>query len=328
MVQKKWMFTIVGILIVLAVIQGIYLNFSVVKAPPGEIEFATASTSADVTNSVPVASSASLDGGSSITLFANSDKIISASVTITDNNGCGDISSVNATLFDTNTTSDAANNNRTHYENSACVSNGGCTLGGTDLTDTYNCSFTLAHYANPTDAGSNHSVNTWTVNITPFDNATGTVDTDSQEINTLTAFTASSTLAFGTLALGADTGTTNTNGSITNTGNEQLDVQLDAFGVSDGDNFAMGCTTGSINVSFMEYRNTAFAYNESSNELQFGVNMTDTAVELELNVTQGTEEDTTPQKNISFGLALPGTGVGGDCTGTVTFTAVSDPNAD
>ena len=246
MVQKKWMFTTVSILIALAVIQGIYLNFSVTETYTKIISFAAASTSASVTNVIPVASSASLNSGSSITLLANTNKTVTATVTITDNNGCEDIDTVNATLFDTNTTFAAVNDNRNHYQNSSCKSDSACTAGGADLTDTFTCTFNMTHYANPTDAGSNHSGNTWTVNITPFDEATGTFSTDSQEVNTLTAFTAGSSLAFGTLALDADTGTTNTNSTITNTGNEQLDMQFDAFGKADGDGTAMNCSIGNI----------------------------------------------------------------------------------
>ena len=310
---------------ILVLILGLTLYIGAVH----ETEAATVSSSASVTNVVPSASSASLNGASDVTLSANANKTISATVTITDNNGCEDVDTVNATLYDTfEAVSNSPSNLRNRTINTSCSSNSDCTAGGSDLTVTYTCNFTMVHFANPTDAGSNHSTGIWTVNVTPYDEATGTSTTATQEINTLTAFTATSSLAFGELALDADTGSTNTNATVTNTGNEQLDMQLDAFGNTDGDGFAMNCSLGNVTVSLMQYSSQTFLYNKTSNVAADGINMTDTATELNLDVAQGSEATRAPIEDIAFGFGLPLTGVGGSCSGTVTVTAKSDPHKD
>ena len=286
----------------------------------GIVNAETASTSASVTNSVPVASSAALPV---ITLTSNTTTNVRGNITITDNNGCEDITSVTSTLFRTNITggSGAADNNRTHYS-ATCVSNSDCTAGGSDLTETYNCTFSMTHYADPTDAGSLYAATNWTFNVTPSDGTTGTSDSTVQELNTLTSLSLdTSSVAFGTLALGADTGSSNTNTTIANHGNEGLDVSLTGFGSSAGDNLSMTCTIGTTAINKLEYNNTGFTYGG-------GIALTNTTTELDLDIAQGSDSTPRPTKDVRYGFGLPSTGVEGSCTGTLTITAVSDPTTD
>lgn len=282
-----------------------------------------ASSTASVTNSAPTASSASLDGGSVITLTANTTTTVVGEATVTDNNGCEDITSVNGTLYRTNLTGGSNNvdDNQTHYTVN-CTPEADCTAGGSDLTRTYNCSFSVTHYADPTDAGSLNANTNWTFNATPTDGTEGTSDTDEQELNTLSALgLQDTTIAFGALALGADTGATNTNTTVANTGNEVLDVNLTGYGASSGDNLSMSCTIGTVPILNLEYNSTPFTYGG-------GIDLSNSSTELDLDIARGSDSDPIPLKEITYGFLMPSTGVEGSCTGTVSITAQSDPNTD
>ena len=127
--KKKTIYILASILFALAL----------TTVGPLIVEAATSATSASVTNSGPVASSAELNGATDITLTTNTTTSVVGTVTITDNNGCEDIDSVSGVLYRTNITggAGASDNNRTHYS-ATCTSNNDCTGGGSDLTETYN----------------------------------------------------------------------------------------------------------------------------------------------------------------------------------------------
>ncbi len=280
---------------------------------------ATASTTASVTSSLPVASSAVLNGGTAIILTTNTTTSVVGTVTVTDDNGCEAITGVTSTLFRTNVSggSGATNDNQTHYS-ATCVANADCTGGGGDLTRTYNCTFSMVHYADPTDAGSLNADTDWTFNATPSDGSTGTSSSTTRELNTLAALGLETTsMAFGTIALGANTTTTNKNISVANLGNEGLDVGLTGYGTTSGDNLSMTCTVGTAAINKLEYGAAGFTYG-------VGTALTNISTTLDLDLDRSSDS-THSTKTVQFGFGLPASGVSGSCTGTVVITAVSDP---
>ncbi len=280
-------------------------------------------TSAQVSNSLPVASSAELNGGADIVLTANSTRSVVGTVTITDTNGCADIQNVTATLFRTNITggSGAADNDRNHYS-VICTSNSDCS-GGSDTTETFTCTFNVHHFADATDIGSLYDTTDWTFNATPADaTSEGTSDSANQEIQTLTSVAVATTsISFGTLAVGADTGASNTNTTLYNTGNEPLDFSLRAYGSIDPDGYCMTCTTGNIDVGYLEYASSNFVYGS-------GTDMQQVDNELDVDLDRGSTGDETPVGYIYYGLGFPASGISGTCSGTIVLTAESDPTTD
>ncbi|MEM4267366.1 MAG: hypothetical protein QXK37_00890 [Candidatus Woesearchaeota archaeon] len=288
----------------------------------GNISFAaTATTSASVANSLPVASSVILNNGSDIVLTANSTTTVQVNATITDNNGCEDITQVTATLYITSVGSGASDNNQTHYS-ATCVSNGDCSGGG-DISETFHCNFSMTWYANPTDSGSANEGDNWTAEVVPYDGeGEGTSDTAIQELLTLTAMSLETTsISFGEISLGGDTADNNENTLIANHGNEQIDVELSGYGSSQGDGYCMVCTSGAVGVSYLEYSLNLFTYG-------FGTQLASSPTELDLDVAQGSDTTPRPTKSIYYGLGFPVSGISGTCTGTLVITAVSDPLAD
>ena len=297
---------------------------AVISIVPKLANAATSSSSASVTNSVPTASSAQLNGGSAITVTTNASTEVIGAVTITDNNGCEDIVNVTGILFRSNITNGATatNNNRTHY-NTTCTLNNDCTAGGSDITGTYNCTFNMEWYADATDAGSAFASTNWTFNVSPSDGTTGNTTAVVEELNTLTSLSLeTSSIAFGSLALGADTGATNQNTSIANHGNEGLDVSLTGFASTSGDNLSMTCTVGTTAINKLEYNSTTFTFGSGS------IALTNTSTELDLDIQYGNETVLRPTKLVYYGFGFPATGIGGSCTGNVVITATSDPSFD
>jgi len=296
------------------------LNFRTPKVKADE-----ASSSASVTNALPVASSVSIDSAAaSITLTEATTKTVTATFTVTDDNGCEDIDShatndTVAVLYRTNVTGgagctpDALN----CYSMSCSQDAGSCTAGGADLAATYTCTASVQFYADATDAGT-YITTDWTATATPRDNAgtDGTTAADTIEMDTLTALNVTTTIAYGALALGANTTTTDQTTVVTNTGNnDPIDIQLDGYGATDGDGYSMTCTIGTITIGNERYSLTA------ATDWSTKTQLTDTAANV---TTFDLAKGASSTKNVYWGFGMPSTGVGGSCTGKVNFTAITN----
>ncbi|MBI2410381.1 MAG: LamG domain-containing protein [Candidatus Kerfeldbacteria bacterium] len=278
-------------------------------------------TTTAVSNAVPVASSTSINtAAASVTLTENTTTAVTVTTTVTDTNGCSDIASAQAKFYRTSVGSGAADDDNNHYTVS-CTQDGGSCGGGGDNTATYTCTINTQYFADPTDAASVNSTDNWTALITPSDaTESGTTDSDTIEMNTLTALNVTSSVSYGTLALGANTDTTNQSTTITNTGNEGIDVSVSGYGSSPADGYALSCTIGKVSIGNEEYSTSTFDYDLA------GTALTGSATEIDLDIAQRTDASTTG--TLYWGMGMPTTGVDGSCSGTITFTAVSDPNID
>jgi len=248
----------------------------------------------------PVASNVAINGtDTSITLTENSTTNVVVTATVTDNSGCADILKVTVKFYETATGAGAADNANNHYTlTTPAVVQDTCE----GLVATYTATIPVQYYADPAE---------WTAQVTPTDEADGTVATDTITMNVLTALNVTGSIAFGELALNTDTGTTDT----TSTGNVAISVQVDGYGEVNGDGFAMTCTIGSITIGKERYSKTA------STEYASKTPLTDTAATVaDFSVAKRTTTKTTGI--IYWGFGLPLNGVGGSCSGTVVFTAI------
>lgn len=289
-------------------------------ASGGDIINATDGTNYDSGNNInwsfalPVASSVSIDSGAtSIDLSEGTTKNVVCTATVTDTDGYTQITSVEAKLYRTGVGAGAVDDNANHYTLSGdteCVPS-----NGSGTTEDYTCTFAVYFYADPTDVGSTYETDDWTCQVTPSDGAgVGTADTDTIEMDTLIALDVTATINYGTLALGADTGTTDQTTTVTNTGNAQIDIQLDGYGATDGDGYSMTCTIGTIPIGNERYSLTA------ATDWSTKTQLTDTATTLTaFDLAKGASST----KDVYWGFGLPSTGVGGSCSGKVNFTAVS-----
>ena len=143
-------------------------------------------------------------------------------------------------------------------------------------------------------------------------------------MSTLTGLSATAIIPYGELALDADTGLSNQTVTITNTGNECIDIQFDGYGTASGNGQgkAMDCTVGAVDIANEKYGFSDVTYDSLTYQLS------DTATERDADVVQRTNDASPSTKAAYFGFKMPATGVGGSCSGKVNFTAVSDPNQD
>lgn len=270
-----------------------------------------AATSATIGNTLPVASATSIDSAAaSITLTENTTTAVVCTATVTDNNGCADITTGSAVLYRTDVAggSGCTPDDNDCYTTTCTVDGGSCT-GGADLTSLYTCNISAQYFADPTDVGAVHAATDWSCTVTPTDSVgNGTTDTDTIEMDTLTALNVTATIAHGSLALNSDTGATNQTTTIINTGNESLDAQISGT--------AMTCDVlGSLAATQQKYDVSDVTYAS----LTYTLDGTPTTRTLTLPQRTSTEVSTP----VYWGLAIPASGVSGSCTGTNTFTAIA-----
>jgi hypothetical protein len=309
----------------------IFYSLFIVSLLGGLILFASdakaatqATATLTVTNSTPVGSNATITNSSPIVLTEATTTVVTATFTVTDNNGCEDIDSAvtktTATLYRSNVSGTyACTPNAAECYAMSCTQDAlSCTAGGSDLTATYTCTANVQFYADPTDAGSTYSATDWSATITPADNAgasTGGNATGTAEMGSLTAISVTTSISYGALALNANTGTTDQTTVVTNTGNRNIDTQVGGYGASSGDGYSMTCTVGTIPVANEKYSLIASTAYASKTALP-----TNTSPNT---VTTAITKGASATGNIYWGMGLPATGVGGSCSGKVNFTAVN-----
>lgn len=283
---------------------------------------ASSSAASFTTNVLPQASLANIDlGADAINLIANGAKAVSGTATVTDSDSCQDISTVTARLYRTAAGHDGATDNTIRYALSCSQDEGSCTGPG-DTTATYTCTVNVQYYADPTDTGSLYASDNWTMRVTPSDEvATGTVSNDTIEMNSLVALTTSGATNFGTLALGADTGAANQTITVTNVGNTRLDINLSTYGSAPADNKSFACTIGTIPSANVKYSLTSFTYASAGTAMSTNPVEVDADILKPINATPSTV-------TLYFGLGMPGSAVGGTCSGTSTITAINDTAGD
>lgn len=275
-------------------------------------------SSASVTNVVPISSGVMLAPDlPTITLTENSTTPVTVTATVTDDNGCENISAVSVKLFRTDKTAACGDDPNDCYTQAATLDSGSCTPGGSDLSANYSATISAQYYADPTDVGSANAGTTWSAHVTPSDGLGGTAGADDvKEMSTLTALNVTSTIAYGSLALGADTGTSDQTTVVTNTGNVAIDTQVDGYGLANGDGNSMKCTIGTVTIGSEKYSATAL-----QDYATLKTALTDTAATVAgFNIAQRT--DTSTSGSLYWGFGMPSGGVSGSCTGTVVFTAI------
>lgn len=187
-------------------------------------------------NSLPVVDEVVIDGGNSaVTLIEGTTQDVQCSATVTDADGHADVESVQAFFFRTSvgtSTPDDNNHKYTLEGDSECVPS-----GGSGTVESYTCTFAVLYYADPTDAGSPYSSDTWTCEVRAYDGtATSSPATDTVEMNSLIALSIDPTdITYGTVLPGNTS--TGPSVTLTNTGNRDMDPEVSGtemtFGVSE-----------------------------------------------------------------------------------------------
>ncbi len=279
---------------------------------------ANVTSSVTVGNSAPTVTGITINGGNTITLTPNTTTSVSVFATVTDNNGCADITNGTVTIMIyrnglTSSTCFSTADNQNCYRATVFNTTSSCSTTNTNTTTT----FGVFYFANATDASSSlgFSGQGWraTMRFTDQNGATSTADSPTTTLSTLNAINVTTaSINYGTLGANTNTGATNTTTTITNAGNSSTSLQLSA---------SQTLTSGSnvIATSSQVYSTSSFTYPGTSTAL------TGSAVQVNAFALVTPTTTTNVASNIFWGLNVPNGTPTGTYTGTNVFSALFLP---
>ncbi|MCB9790776.1 hypothetical protein H6764_02015, partial [Candidatus Nomurabacteria bacterium] len=162
-----------------------------------------------VSNVAPSLSSTTINGASDITLTEGTTTSVVVSATVTDNNGCSDLSTVVAEIYRSGIgqASCSVTDEDNCYTGISCSINTGandCT-GASDSSAQYDCTFSVEYYADSTTAGTEYPTEDWSAYVTATDDdaaADNASPATAVEMNTLVALDISGSPSYGTFGAG------------------------------------------------------------------------------------------------------------------------------
>lgn len=272
-----------------------------------------ATTTATIANATPTIGAFNINNSdASISFSEATNGLATTTVTVTDGNSCQDIASVIEHFYRTDKTNSCATNGYDCYATSSCtiVETGNTCDNAADTSADYTCSVAVNYYSNATDENAAASSTTWTMLVTASDSTTSGTNSDTIEIASLSAIDVTTPIAYGSLALSADSA--DQEQTITNTGNLRLDIQASG---SD-----MTCTPGTIAVAQQKYSTSTITDWTAGTYTLSG-----SPAEKDYDLVASTGSTST--QAIHWMLRVPADGADGSCSGSNTFTPVNDDQA-
>lgn len=306
-----------GLVVSLIVLVGVSLLFQgAVFVDVPNVFAATASSTVVVGNAAPSVTNVTLNNASSIILTANTTTNVSINATISDNNGCGDVTSGTSTILlyrsgITSSTCMTTTSNLSCYLATAFTASSTCTNGSTNTTTT----FAVYYFANATDSSSSYSTQNWIATVVfrdaNFD--TGSSDSSGQELLTLTALNVTtSSINYGSLSASSTSGAVNQVTTSTNAGNSSTSLQLSTFATLFGPAALASNTTQTYGTSTFTFQGTsAFLTLTATNVTGFFLTTPTTTT----NVAQP----------VYWGITIPAGTPTGTYNGVNLFTATFQP---
>jgi hypothetical protein len=257
---------------------------------------------------MPVISNFKFNNDANIALTEGTTKLITATASTTDQNGYADMLYATSTFYRSGVGATCSANDNNCYQ----VASTSCTLSDcSGNTCNVTCSANVEYFADPTDAGT-YSAENWLANMTVVD-GTDLKDTDTSvgvEMYTLRALGTVDSIDYGALAVGSDTGGINASTTLTNTGNDNINISLD------GTNLTSQSSTSTIAVDKQKYATTSFTYGACA-ICQF---LTGTTTVVDVNLPKPTT--TAPVSDrLYWGISVPVGTRGEQHLGTNTFIA-------
>lgn len=258
-------------------------------------------------NNSPLVSNVVVNGNSSITLTENSTTTISWTGTVTDSDGYQNLSSAIGKLYRSDLGSSCSSSNNNCYSDSEC--NFTECNGNTCLA---NCSADIYFFADPTDDGDYVDEN-WEGFIKVTDNYSEIGSTTSSstltDMNSLKAFSVGSSIVYGEVFAGSDTGSSNTVTTITNTGNTLINLEIN------GDYMCTNypdCDGQSIEPEYQEYNLSSFTYGT-------GTTLSISPAVVNIGLSQPTVYPSNSFRNIYWGIGIPNSKEPGSYQGATTI---------
>ena len=289
----------------------------------------TSTTSVTVGNSNPSVSAVSMNYGNNVTLVENTFVHATATMTVTDANGCSTISAVQAKFAFATSVADMWGANCSYdanicYRAHSCVATttGNACSGGGDTSAEYDCKFEIWYPARPTDGSSPGLTSaSWFLSATATDAAAGTGHATNTgqtiEVNTLNALNVTGSIGYGTVSANSNTGGSNQTVTHTNTGNTALDNAIS------GDVMCTDyptCASDGMMPSQQKFDLIDQTYASLANTL--AATTSPASIEVVLATSTATTSAVT---DLSYwGIAIPSGQATGSYTGQNTVTATAD----
>ena len=246
-----------------------------------------------VSSVAPGVTDVTINGGNAITLVESTTKSVALTATVTSDNTCSSITSVKGYLYRSGIgytgcdTSGEANDNYCYPEISCTLNSNSCT-DGTEGSADYTCTVNVQYFADPTDTNTQYDSQNWLARIKATnsgDLSTSTEVTTGVEMNSLTAFSVTSTLNYGDLLVGGSNSPLDRILITTATGNVGLDQEHKGEEIGMCTDYPT-CTVGTpIVLSHQKYSLTASTPYSTPTT---AISLTNTSVEVELNLAKPT----------------------------------------
>lgn len=246
------------------------------------------------------------------------------SLSVSDDNGCGDIVAATSTIYWSSATStyDCSMDDNYCFKVTSvnCVADAGTCTSGDDATMGYTCTTSIAFHAQPTDGiGNPASATDWrgSISVRDDDGAFGVgTSTSGVELITVTAIEVTEIeIPYGSVSGGTSTGDNLATTTIINYGNSPLDSEIEGTDMdktdltdqipSDEQKFDLG----TVNYTVMTYALSS----TTPQTIDTLINKPSSQVDV--------------SDEIYWGINIPGGTTSGDYEGTNTFTAALDDDA-
>lgn len=268
----------------------------------------------------PTFSTISLNNGNDIFLNLKNagDKVVYASSTVTDNNGCTDLNAATAssTVYLTSLGSSCVASSSNCYQATTTAT---CTITGCAGNNAMvTCSSSLKYFAVSSQATGTNPIGTdsWTAALRIFDNSLTTLAT-STPIDVMASLgldVAEPQIAYGTLQGGGNSGTTNGTTTVINFGNSPLSMYI--FGTDM--NRAGGGTIPVANQKF----STSSADNYGAKPKTLNAATSSNPMYTDVPRPRGIDT----WVSVYWGISIPGGLPSGDYNGVNTFMAFLNPS--
>jgi len=262
-----------------------------------------------ISNSTPVLGEITLNGNDDIILTSGTTTEVIATATVTDADGYSDLEEILGSFY----WSEVAGEERCDYDANACyglgISSASCATSSCATNSCLiSCSWDIWFHATPTHGSSE----TWDVWFGVTDsNSASDHGTESGEIKALASFDkSSSSIDYGNLNPGEDTGTLSESQVITNQGNCPIDLIIYGSDLEDSGN--------SIPVGYQEYATSAVAYGSGTDATSTETNVVD------LDLTKPTDHPSNSTDTIYWGIGIPSIQAAGSYSGDTTYEAKAE----
>ena len=294
------------LILAMVVLLGAGFYFQVPKVKAGT----TAATTATIENVAPTVSDVSLNSQANFAPVENTIKSVNITGKVVDTNGAAECTTISAIAYRSGVSSTCAANDNDCYRGVTCSTS----ASGTVINCT--CAVSIWFHGDPTDAG-DYVAQWWTGSILATDTSSatgiGSSAASAPELTTLRALDVTTSIAYSTVAPGANTGATNQNVTVTATGNAAIDCSLK------GTNMTSSSSKGTVLATKQKYDLAAFTYASGGTTLS----TSDAALELVCAKPSTHPSDSTDI--IYWGLGVDnGTPAAADYSGTNTLTATPD----